>query len=114
MDVDELLSFYVDNAKTHAADVASDAAPRKQAPTPTQPELSDGLAELSAVSRTDADGIICYVSCLFLVIFVFILQLQLCEPLKSIALLESRWNSIHLIILKNIYISGPICTGVGL
>ena len=61
VDADESLTFYSDNTKTHAADVASDAAPRRQAPTPTQSEpfnhdLADGVAELSAVTRDDADG----------------------------------------------------------
>jgi len=55
------LTFYADNTKTHAADVTSDVAPRRQAPTPTPPELlnidpSDKVAELSAITKTDVDG----------------------------------------------------------
>jgi len=61
VDVDELLSFYVDNRKTQAADVASDVAPRKHVPTATQTELlnldySNGVAESSAIMKTNVDG----------------------------------------------------------
>jgi len=66
--VDELLTFYTDNTKTRATDAASDAAPRRQAPAPTQPEPfnfdpSNRVAELSAITRSDADGMILHMFC---------------------------------------------------
>lgn len=84
------MSFYADNAKTRAADAASDVAPRKHTPAPTQPELSDGVAELSAISTTDADGTLCYGWSSFLFFHVFIIQLHLRDQLKPITFLEKR------------------------
>jgi len=86
--VDESLTFYKDSTKTHATDVALDAAPRRQAPAPTQPEPfnldpSDKVAELSAITRTDADGIISYMLSSLLPILVFTLELQLYKLLKT-------------------------------
>jgi len=51
----------MDDTKPHTADVASDAAPRRQAPAPTEVEPSkfdpaDRVAELSAITKSDVDG----------------------------------------------------------
>jgi len=73
------LTFYADS-KTREADIASDAAPRKHAPAPTQPELfnfnhSDKVAELNAITRTDADGMSLYILVTISSQLVFILKL---------------------------------------
>ena len=80
IDVDESLTFYTDSAKTRETDVASDAAPRKQAPAPTQPEPfnfnhSDKVTELNATARTDADGMLLYIFVLVSSQLAFILEL---------------------------------------